>query len=183
MMQNPLDLSQADLSGLMEVGQTVADVGAIGGSNNPLGGIGEALNTVERIFNMWGEFNSKVGESGMVLAKLRGMIDPQDQGGFVPTGQIIDATVYRPVDSPPITLPSPDEPPQEPEAAPEPTVDPMQLYLRLLGRLEKLADKDSPFKDLTLEDALVLAKANKNLVLGAIAEELPKILAPDDRTP
>ena len=181
MMQNPLDLSQADLSGLMEVGQTVADVGAIGGSNNPLGGVGELLNTAERLLNVWGQFNNKVGESGMMLAKLRGMIDPQDQGGFIPSGQIIDATVYRPVDSPPITIPSPDEPSPEPEPAPAPTVEPIKLYSTMLGYLSKLADKDSPFKDLTLKDALELARANKTLVLGAIEEELPKLLNSDDR--
>ena len=181
MMQNPLDLSQADLSGLMEVGQTVADVGAIGGSNNPLGGVGEILNTAERLLNVWGQFNSKVGESGMVLARLRGMIDPEEQGGTVPGGQIIDAAVYRPVDSRPITIPSRDEPPQEPEPAPAPTVEPIKLYSTMLGYLSKLADPDSPFKDLTLKDALELARANKTLVLGAIEEELPKLLNSDDR--
>jgi hypothetical protein len=182
MMQNPLDLSQADLSGLMEVGQTVADVSAIGGSNNPLGGVGELLNTAERLLNVWGQFNSKVGESGMVLARLRGMIDPEDQGGTIPSGQIIDAAVYRPVDSRPVTIPSPDEPPKEPEPAPAPTVEPIKLYSTMLGYLSKLADKDSPFKDLTLKDALELARANKTLVLGAIEEELPKILGSHGRS-
>ena len=165
MMQNPLDLTQGDLAGLMDAGRTVADVGAIGGSNNPLGGVGEMLNTVERIINVWGQVNHKVAESGMTIAKLRGMIDPQDQGGFIPTGQIIDATAHQAV-----TTPRPDEPQPEPA----PTVDPLQLYLRLLGRLETLAEPDSPFKDLTLKDALDLAKANKTLVLGAIEEELTR---------
>ena len=50
----------------------------------------------------------------------------------------------------------------------------------MLGYLSKLADKDSPFKDLTLKDALELARANKTLVLGAIEEELPKLLGSDD---
>ena len=180
MMQNPLDLSQADLSGLMDAGRTVADVSSIGGSNNPLGGVGDLLNTIERVINVWGQVNNKVNESGMTIAKLRGMIDPQDQGGFVPSGQIIDATVYRPVDSLPITLPSPDEPP-EPEPAPAPTVEPIKLYSTMLGYLSKLADPESPFKDLTLKDALELARANKTLVLGAIEEELPKLLGSDDR--
>ena len=180
MMQNPLDLSQADLSGLMDAGRPVADVSSIGGSNNPLGGVGDLLNTIERVINVWGQVNNKVNESGMTIAKLRGMIDPQDQGGFVPSGQIIDATVYRPVDSLPITLPSPDEPP-EPEPAPAPTVEPIKLYSTMLGYLSKLADPESPFKDLTLKDALELARANKTLVLGAIEEELPKLLGSDDR--
>lgn len=182
MMQNPLDLTQGDLAGLMEAGRTVADVGAIGGSNNPLGGVGEMLNTVERILNVWGQVNHKVAESGMTIAKLRGMVDPQDQGGFIPSGQIIDATVYRPADSQPVTAPRPDEPPDDPQPEPAPTVDPLQLYLRLLGRLEALAEPDSPFKDLTLKDALDLAKANKTLVLGAIEEELPKILGTNGRS-
>ena len=181
MMQNPLDLTQGDLSGLMEVGQTVADVSAMGGSNNPLGGVGELLNTLERVINVWGQVNSRVNESGMTIAKLRGMIDPQDQGDFIPTGQIIDATVYRPVDPPPVTQPAPDEPPPGPEPAPAPTVEPIKLYSTMLGYLSKLADPDSPFKDLTLKDALELARANKTLVLGAIEEELPKLLGSDDR--
>jgi hypothetical protein len=182
MMQNPLDLSQADLSGLMEVGHTVADASAIGGGNNPLSGVGELLNTIERVINVWGQVNNKVNESGMTIAKLRGMIDPQDQSGFVPSGQIIDATVYRPVDSPPITVPSPDEPTPDPEPAPAPTVEPIKLYSTMLSYLSKLADPDSPFRDLTLKDALELARANKTLVLGAIEEELPKILGLDGRS-
>ena len=83
-MQNPLDLSQADLSGLMEVGQTVADVGAIGGSNNPLGGVGELLNTIERVINVWGQVNNKVNESGMTIAKLRGISIRRTRAGLFP---------------------------------------------------------------------------------------------------
>lgn len=183
MMQNPLDLGQADLSGLMEAGQAVADVASLGGSNNPLGGVGDLLNTLERIINVWGQVNNKVSESGMTIAKLRGMIDPQDQSSFIPSGQIIDASVYRPAERPPVTIPTPDDPPApSPQPEPAPTVEPLQLYLTLLGRLETLANPDSPFRDLTLKDVLELAKANKTLVLGAIEEELPKILEPYGRS-
>ena len=178
MMQNPLDLSQADLSGLMEVGQTVADVSSIGGSNSPLGGVGELLNTVERILNVWGQVNHKVNESRMTIAKLRGMIDPQAQGGSIPSGQVVDATVYRPVDSPPITLPSPDEPPKEPEPAPAPTVEPMRLYATMLRYLK---DVSEAFPELTMAEALELARSQKTLIINAIEEELPKLLNSDDR--
>ena len=117
-------------------------------------------------------------ESGATIAKLRGMVDPQDQGGFIPTGQIID--VYRPAGPPPVTTPSPGPSP-EPEPAPAPTVEPIKLYSTMLGYLSKLADPESPFKDLTLKETLELARANKTLVLGAIEEELPKLLGSDDR--
>ncbi len=180
-MQNPLDLTRGDLAGLMEAGRTMADMGAVGGSNNPLSGVGEALNTLERIINVWGQVNNKVAESGMTIARLRGMIDPQEQGGVIPSGQIIDATVYRPVDFAPIVTPSPDEPPPTPQPEAAPSVDPIKLYSTMLGYLSKLADPESPFKDLTLSDALELARANKTLVLGAIEEELPKLLETNGR--
>ena len=35
MMQNPLDLTQGDLQGLMEAGQTIANIPGVGGDRPP----------------------------------------------------------------------------------------------------------------------------------------------------
>lgn len=185
-MQNPLDLTRGDLAGLMEAGQTIADAANVTGNANPLGGIGEILNTVERGFGLWDQFNKRMAESGMILSRLRSAeqlgIDPPDQGGFFPPGPIIEGNVYRPPTDP-VTLPTPDEPepPPGPQPKPTETIEPIKLYSTMLGYLSKLADPNSPFKDLTLGDALELARANKTLVLGAIEEELPKILGTNGR--
>jgi hypothetical protein len=181
MMQNPLDLTQGDLQGLMEAGQTLANIPGVGGGSSPLGGVGELLNQGERLLNLWGQFNEHLTKSGDMIVKLRSAeglgIDPPAQGSFFPAGPVIEPGVYRP----PITTPTPEpEPEPLPEPAPTPTVEPIKLYSTMLGYLSKLADKDSPFKDLTLKDALELARANKTLVLGAIEEELPKLLGSDD---
>jgi len=172
MMQNPLDLTQGDLQGLMEAGQTLANVPGVGGGSSPLGGIGELLNTGERFLNLWGKLNKLRSAEGLG-------IDQPAQGGFFPSGQIIEGGVYQPPERP-VTTPSEPEPEPLPEPGPTPTVEPIKLYSTMLGYLSKLADKDSPFKDLTLKDALELARANKTLVLGAIEEELPKLLGSDD---
>jgi len=183
MMQNPLDLSQGDLQGLMDAGQTVANITGGGGGSSPLGGVGELLETIQKGLNMFEQFQGSVEKFGTTIAKLRSAeglgIDPPAQGGFFPSGQIIEGGVYRPPERT-VTTPSEPEPEPLPEPGPTPTVEPIKLYSTMLGYLSKLADKDSPFKDLTLKDALELARANKTLVLGAIEEELPKLLGSDD---
>jgi hypothetical protein len=183
MMQNPLDLTQGDLQGLMEAGQTLANIPGVGGGSSPLGGIGELLNTGERFLNLWGKLNEHFVTSTAMVVKLRSAeglgIDPPAQGSFFPSGQIIEGGVYQPPERT-VTTPSEPEPEPLPEPGPTPTVEPIKLYSTMLGYLSKLADKDSPFKDLTLKDALELARANKTLVLGAIEEELPKLLGSDD---
>ena len=184
MMQNPLDLTQGDLRGLMEAGQTLANIPGVGGGSSPLGGVGELLNTAERFLELYKGFTETTDKFGTTIKGLRSAeglgIDPPAQGGFFPSGQIIEGGVFRPPEQT-VNIPSPaPEPEPQPEPAPAPTVEPIKLYSTMLGYLSKLADKDSPFKDLTLKDALELARANKTLVLGAIEEELPKLLGSDD---
>ena len=94
MMQNPLDLTQTDLRGLMEAGQTLANIPGVGGGSSPLGGISEMLDTAERFFNLFDRFNKGAAEFGGTIAKLRGAeglgIDQPAQGSFFPAGQVID---------------------------------------------------------------------------------------------
>ena len=100
MMQNPLDLTQTDLQGLMEAGQTLANIPGVGGGSSPLGGVGELLETLQKGLNMFDQFQGSVEKFGTTIAKLRSAeglgIDPPAQGGFFPSGQIIDGGVYQP---------------------------------------------------------------------------------------
>ena len=100
MMQNPLDLTQGDLQGLMDAGQTVANITGGGGGSSPLGGVGELLETIQKGLNMFEQFQGSVEKFGTTIAKLRSAeglgIDPPAQGGFFPSGQIIEGGVYRP---------------------------------------------------------------------------------------
>lgn len=186
MMQEPLNLTQADLPGLMEVGRAVSSIPGASGADSPLGGIGDFFNTLERGLNLWDQINRRVAESGMTIAKLRSVEQlgiQQEPSGFQASGPVVEAgAVYRP----------PVQPERESVAAdgagltsnqsgpgPAPQLQPIDLYKTMLKYLKELADSDSPFKDLTLGDAFQLAKANKGVVIQAIEKELPNLY---DRT-
>jgi hypothetical protein len=173
-MQNPLDLTQTDLRGLMEGVQTVANIPGVGGGSSPLGGVSELLDTAERFFNLFDRFNVGVNQFSTTITKLRGAeglgIDQPAQGGFFPAGQVIDADpVYRP----PVTTPTP-EPEPEPEPVPTPTIAPIKIYAKALGWLAELPG------EMTMKEALELARSNKGMILGAIENELPNLLGVDD---
>ena len=174
-MQNPLDLTQASLGSLMEAGQTIANLPGAGGGSSPLGGLGEMLDTFQRVLDMAGQFTDRVDHFGNVINKFRNMDMPgmnqQDQGLF-PQGQVVDSTVvYRPPDNM-TTTPSP-EPVPSPEPAPAPTVQPQVVYSKALGWLAQLPE------DMTMKEALELARSNKGMILGAIEKELPDLLGAD----
>jgi hypothetical protein len=179
MMQEPLNLTQADLPGLMEVGRTVSSIPGASGADSPLGGIGDFFSTIERGLNLWDQINKRVAESGMTIAKLRSVEQlgiQQEQGDFFPPGQVIEpGGVYRPPEPvraepeqgaglPPITAPDP-----------APQLEPIDLYRTMLDYLKQLAESESPFKQLTLEEAFQLAKDNKGIVMQAIEKELPNL--------
>jgi hypothetical protein len=173
MMQNPLDLTQGDLPGLMEAGQTLANIPGVGGGSSPLGGVGELINQGERLLNLWGQFNEHLTKSGDMIVKLRSAeglgIDPPAQGSFFPAGPVIEGAVYRP----PVTTPTP-EPKPQPEGGPAPTVEPIKIYAKALGWLAELPG------DMTMKEALELARSNKGMILGAIEKELPNLIGSDD---
>jgi hypothetical protein len=179
MMQEPLNLTQGDLPGLMEVGRAVSSIPGASGPDSPLGGIGDFFSTIERGLNLWDQINKRVAESGMTIAKLRSVEQlgiQQEQGDFFPQGQVIEpGGIYRP---PEPASPQPDRgaglpPVSGPGLAPQ--LQPIDLYKTMLDYLKQLAESDSPFKELTLEDAFQLAKDNKGIVIQAIEKELPNL--------
>jgi len=174
MMQNPLDLTQGDLQGLMEAGQTLANIPGVGGGSS--GGIGELLETLQKGLNMFDQFQGSVEKFGTTIAKLRSAeglgINPPAQGGFFPSGQIIEGGVYQPPERT-VNMPSPDPEPQ-PGPAPAPTVDPVKIYSKALGWLASLPG------EMTMKEALEMARDNKGMVLGAIEKELPNLLGSED---
>jgi len=176
MMQNPLDLTQGDLQGLMEAGQTLANIPGVGGGSSPLGGVGELLNTAERFLELFKGFTETTDKFGNTIKGLRSAeglgIDPPVQGGFFPSGQIIEGGVYQPPQRT-ITTPSPDPEP-EPEPAPTPTVDPVRIYSKALGWLASLPE------EMTMKEALEMARDHKGMILGAIEKELPSLLGSED---
>jgi len=178
MMQNPLDLTQGDLQGLMEAGQTLANIPGVGGASSPLGVVGELLNTVERVLKMASEFNDNVDRFGMTIAKFKGMDMPgmnqPATGAFFPAGPVIDAGVFRPPERT-VTTPEPDpEPEPQPQPGPAPTVEPVKIYAKALGWLASLPG------EMTMAEALELARENKGMILGAIEKELPSLIGSDD---
>jgi len=173
MMQNPLDLTQTDLRGLMEAGQTLANIPGVGGGSS--GGIGELLNTAERFLNLFERFNDGFQKAGITIKGLRSAeglgIDPPVQGSFFPAGPVIEAGVYRPPEA--VTTPTPDPEP-EPQPGPAPTVEPVKIYAKALGWLASLPG------DMTMKEALELARDNKGMILRAIEQELPSLIGSDD---
>jgi len=178
MMQNPLDLTQTDLRGLMEAGQTLANIPGVGGGSS--GGVGELLNTAERFLNLFERFNDGFQKAGITIKGLRSAeglgIDPPVEGSFFPAGQVIDSSpgtvtvsagpdVYRP--PPVINTPTP-----EPE--PPATMQPVKIYAKALGWLASLPG------DMTMKEALELARDNKGMILRAIEQELPSLIGSDD---
>ena len=179
MMQEPLDLTQADLPGLMEVGKAVASIPGASGPDSPLGGIGDFFNTIERGLNLWDQINRRVAESGMTIAKLRSVEQlgmQQEPSGFQAAGPVVEpGGVYRPSEQ---VLPQPDHGAGSPPVSgPGPALElqPIDLYKTMLKYLKELAESDSPFKDLTLKEAFQLAKENKGIVIQAIETELPNL--------
>ena len=187
MMQEPLNLTQADLPGLMEVGRAVSSIPGVSGADSPLGGIGDFFNTIERGLNLWDQINRRVAESGMTIAKLRSVEQlgiQQEQTGFQMSGPVVEpGGVYRPPPAQPKFISKlPERESAEPDGgvfltgpAPPPQLQPIDLYKTMLKYLKELAESDSPFKDLTLGDAFQLAKANKGVVIQAIEKELPNL--------
>jgi len=175
MMQTPLDLTQTDLRGLMEAGQTLANIPGVGGGSS--GGIGELLNTAERFLNLFERFNDGFQKAGITIKGLRSAeglgIDQPAQGSFFPAGPVIEAGVYRPPEA--VTTPGPDpEPEPQPQPGPAPTVEPVKIYAKALGWLASLPG------DMTMKEALELARDNKGMILRAIEQELPSLIGSDD---
>lgn len=175
MMQEPLNLTQGDLPGLMEVGRAVSSIPGASGPDSPLGGIGDFFSTIERGLNLWDQINKRVAESGMTIAKLRSAEQLGIQQDH-PVGQVVEpGGVYRPPNPAP---PQPDQGAGLPPVSgpgPAPQLQPIDLYKTMLDYLKQLAESDSPFKQLTLEEAFQLAKDNKGIVIQAIEKELPNL--------
>ena len=174
-MQNPLDLTQGDLRGLMEAGQTLANIPGVGGGSS--GGIGELLNTAERFLNLFERFNDGFQKAGITIKGLRSAeglgIDPPVQGAFFPAGPVIEGGVFRPPEQ--TVTPTPDpEPEPQPQPGPAPTVEPVKIYAKALGWLASLPG------EMTMKEALELARDNKGMILRAIEQELPSLIGSDD---
>ena len=170
-MQNPLDFTQGDLAGLMEAGQTIANMPGVGGGSSPLGGVSELLDTVQKGLNMFEQFQQSVDKFGTTIARLRGAegLGQPAQGGF-PIGQVVEGGVYRPPDQ--VTT-TPSDPVPAPEPEPVPAIQPVKVYAKALGWLAHLPE------DMTMKEALELARSNKGMILGAIEKELPDLLSAD----
>ena len=176
-MQNPLDFTQGDLAGLMEAGQTIANMPGVGGGSSPLGGVSELLDTVQKGLNMFEQFQQSVDKFGTTIARLRGAegLGQPAQSGFFPPGQVVEGNVvYRPPDQVTPTPTNP-EPTPGPAPAPEPvpTIKPQQIFRKALGWLAQLPE------EMTMKEALELARSNKGMILGAIEKELPDLLSAD----
>ena len=172
-MQNPLDFTQGDLAGLMEAGQTIANMPGVGGGSSPLGGVSELLDTVQKGLNMFEQFQQSVDKFGTTIARLRGAegLGQPAQSGFFPPGQVVEGNVvYRPPDQ--VTT-TPSNPVPAPEPEPVPAVQPVKVYAKALGWLAQLPE------DMTMKEALQLARENKGMILGAIEKELPDLLSAD----
>jgi len=176
MMQNPLDLTQTDLRGLMEAGQTLANIPGVSGGSS--GGVGELLNTAERFLNLFERFNDGMQKAGITIKGLRSAeglgIDQPTQGSFFPAGPVIEGGVYHPP-AQAVTTPGPDpEPEPQPEPGPAPTVEPVKIYAKALGWIASLPG------EMTMAEALELARDNKGMILRAIEKELPSLIGSDD---
>jgi len=172
-MQNPLDFTQGDLAGLMEAGQTIANMPGVGGGSSPLGGVSELLDTVQKGLNMFEQFQQSVDKFGTTIARLRGAegLGQPAQSGFFPPGQVVEGNVvYRPPDQ--VTT-TPSDPVPAPEPEPVPAIQPVKVYAKALGWLAQLPE------NMTMKEALQLARENKGMILGAIEKELPDLLSAD----
>ena len=96
-------------------------------------------------------------------------MNQQQESGF-PIGQVVEGGVYRPPDQ--VTT-TPSDPVPAPEPEPVPAVQPVKVYAKALGWLAQLPP------DMTMKEALELARSNKGMILGAIEKELPDLLSAD----
>ena len=86
---------------------------------------------------------------------------------------MIDGDIYRPPSTVTADITEPKPRPTEPDQEPT-TVEPIKVYSKALGWLAQLPE------DMTMKEALELARTNKGMILGAIEKELPDLLGNPD---
>ena len=86
---------------------------------------------------------------------------------------MIDGDIYRPPSTVTTDRTEPPLKPTEPDQDLT-TVEPIKVYSKALGWLAQLPE------DMTMKEALELARTNKVMILGAIEKELPDLLGNPD---
>jgi len=175
-MQNlPEVITRADLANLAGAAQTVGNSPLIGGDpSNWFGMIETALRFADR-------FNAQLERAVTTINAVQGMRNTGGGEGMIDneplTPRLDDFTQpYRPP-PPQAVIQEPPEPRPEPEPQPTPKIPAQKLYREALGALADLEKMDP---NLTVSNALIMAREYKSLILPMIEQRLEQIMAEND---
>jgi len=175
-MQNiPEVITRADLANLTNAAQTV--------SNSPLlsGDPSNWFELVETALKFANSFNDQLERAVTTINAVQGMRNTGGDAGMIDNEQLTprldDFTQpYRP---PPreAVIQEPPEPRPEPTPQPAPKIPAQKLYREALGALADLEKMDP---NLTVSNALIMAREYKSLILPMIEQRLEQIMAEND---
>ena len=183
----PKVMTQADIAPAVAPGaaRVIETTGAADSpfSESPLGGVQQVMDWIEKIQPMAKDFFDRVEKFGDTINGLRAYESGQEGDGGFDDGEVFYANSLgeppsqnRSATSPPVPMPPAGESDSSGDGMARniaQTLEPQKVYAFMLGRLAELATE---YPDMTMKEALELARVNKMMVVAAIAQELPKLL-------
>jgi hypothetical protein len=177
-MQNlPEVVTRADLANVASAAHTVGNSPLIGGDPK------QWFDMVETALKFAERFNTQLERAVTTINAVQGMKNTGEDAGMIDNGPLTprldDFTQpYRP---PPreAVIQEPPEPTPEPQPQPQPAprMPAKKLYREALGALADLEKMDP---NLTVSNALILAREYKSIILPMIEQRLEQIMAEND---
>jgi hypothetical protein len=175
-MQNlPEVITRADLANIASTVQSVSNSPLIG--SDPL----QWFDMVETALKFADRFNTQLERAVTTINAVQGMRNTGEDAGMIDnsplTPRLDDFTEpYRPP-PPQAVIQEPPEPAPEPQPQPTPKIPAQKLYREALGALADLEKMDP---NLTVSNALIMAREYKSLILPMIEQRLEQIMAEND---
>ena len=171
----PEVITRADLANLARAGESICGSSLFNGdSSNWFDLIETALKFADR-------FNSQLERAVTTINAVQGMKNTGEDAGMTDNGPLTprldDFTQpYRP---PPreAVIQDPPEPEPQPQPQPAPQIPAQKLYREALGALADLEKMDP---NLTVSNALIMAREYKTMILPMIEQRLEQIMAEND---
>jgi len=175
-MQNlPEVITRADLANIASTVQSVSNSPFIGSDPS------QWFDMVETALKFAERFNTQLERAVTTINAVQGMKNTGEDSGMINseplTPRLDDFTQpYRP---PPreAVIQEPPEPTPEPQPQPAPRLPAQKLYREALGALADLEKMDP---NLTVSNALIMAREYKSIILPMIEQRLEQIMAEND---
>ena len=175
-MQNlPEVITRADLANLASSVQTVSNSPIIGSDPS------QWFEMIETALKFADRFNAQLERAVTTINAVQGMRNMGEDAEMVDNAPLTPrlddfAEPYRP---PPreAVIQEPPEPTPEPQPQPAPKIPAQKLYREALGAL---ADLEKIDPNLTISNALIMAREYKSIILPMIEQRLDQIMSEND---